>query len=133
MAKAFSEMEDSNRSSNPSIHDVSDPARRTVLRSGFGAAAASLFGPWLPGCAAGPRAGAPGPQLGFQGVPPSAADALVVPKGHVAEVLARWGDPVGIAGAQPAWRETAYPAPHAAPAGGGSSCRRSGCTVPSDH
>jgi hypothetical protein len=28
MAKDFSLMEDSNRSSNPSIHDVSDPSRR---------------------------------------------------------------------------------------------------------
>ncbi len=38
MAKDFSQMEDSNRSSNPSIHDVSDPARRMVLRGGAAAA-----------------------------------------------------------------------------------------------
>ena len=32
MAKDFSQMEDSNRSSNPSIHALlQDPARRTVL------------------------------------------------------------------------------------------------------
>lgn len=32
-------MEDSNRSSNLSIHDVSDPSRRQVLRGGLGALA----------------------------------------------------------------------------------------------
>ena len=37
MAKDFAAMEDSNRSANPSIHDVSDPARRLVLRGGLGA------------------------------------------------------------------------------------------------
>ena len=31
MAKDFAAMEDSNRSANPSIHEVSDPARRVVL------------------------------------------------------------------------------------------------------
>ena len=37
MSKDFSLMEDSNRSANPSIHEVSSPARRTVLRGGAGA------------------------------------------------------------------------------------------------
>jgi len=104
MAKDFDSMEDSNWSANLSIHEVSDPARRSVLRLGFGAAAATLFAPWLAGCASsaiGP------PRLGFAAVPPSAADALAVPKGYVAEVIARWGEPVGIAGAMPAWREDA--------------------------
>ena len=32
MAKDFTGMEDSNGSSNPDIHQVSDPSRRTVLR-----------------------------------------------------------------------------------------------------
>ena len=31
-AKDFDAMEDSNRSSNPSIHDISEPSRRTFLR-----------------------------------------------------------------------------------------------------
>ncbi|MBE0549759.1 MAG: hypothetical protein IH627_19295, partial [Rubrivivax sp.] len=44
MPKDFATMEDSNCSSNPSIHDVSDPARRTVLRGGIGLAAAAWFG-----------------------------------------------------------------------------------------
>ncbi len=30
MAKDFERMEDSNRSTNPSIHEVSDPARRVA-------------------------------------------------------------------------------------------------------
>jgi hypothetical protein len=40
MAKDFTAMEDSNGSFHPSIHGVSDPARRTLLRGGLGAAAA---------------------------------------------------------------------------------------------
>ena len=38
MAKDFSRMEDSNRSSNPSIHDISSPSRRTLLKCGAAAA-----------------------------------------------------------------------------------------------
>jgi hypothetical protein len=48
--KDFDSMEDSNRSSNPSIHDLSDPARRTVLRGSLGLAAAALYGPLVAGC-----------------------------------------------------------------------------------
>ena len=43
MSKNFSLMEDSNRSSNLSIHDVSDPSRRQVLRGGLGALASSFL------------------------------------------------------------------------------------------
>ena len=68
-------MEDSNRSSNPSIHEVSDPARRTLLRGGLGAAvggAARAAGgrAALAGCAAPARGG---PLLGFKSVPVSHA------------------------------------------------------------
>src|SRR5262245_18511700 len=35
-----------------------------------------------------------GPLLGFQGIPVSAADTVVVPSGYTAEVLIAWGDPV---------------------------------------
>ena len=35
MAKDFDAMEDSNRSSNPSIHEVSDPARRVGVQGGL--------------------------------------------------------------------------------------------------
>ena len=47
MAKNFDSMEDSNRSSNASIHDISDPSRRTVLRG----SAAVAIGSLLAGCA----------------------------------------------------------------------------------
>jgi secreted PhoX family phosphatase len=102
MAKDFDSMEDSNRSSNPSIHEVSDPARRIVLRGGVGAALGTLLGTALPGCAS--TVGG-GPLLGFKAIPASKADAIVVPEGYVAEVIAAWGEPVGLPGHMPAWRE----------------------------
>jgi uncharacterized protein len=104
MAKDFTAMENSNRSMNPSIHDVSDPARRIVLRAGFGAGLAAL----LPGCATNTPGGASaGSKLGFQSVPTSRTDDIVVPAGYRAQVLAPWGEPVGVAGAMPAWRPDA--------------------------
>ncbi|MBA4176507.1 MAG: Tat pathway signal protein [Leptothrix sp. (in: Bacteria)] len=105
MAKDFDTLEDSNRSSNPSIHDVSDPARRTLLRGGLGASLGALLAP-LAGCQALPPApgGTGGPALGFSAVAASAADAVIVPPGYTATPLAPWGEPVGIAGAMPAFR-----------------------------
>ena len=103
MPKDFSQMEDSNRSSNRSIHDISDPARRQVLLGGGAVALSSLLGPLtaaLSGCAA----GFAGAALGFKGVATSTADAVVVPPGYTAQVLAPWGEPVGIAGNMPAFR-----------------------------
>ena len=96
-------MEDSNRSGNASLHDVSDPARRTVLRLSMGAAAAALYGPLIGGCAI----PATGPLLGFTSVPPSRLDSVVVPPGYVADVIAPWGEPVGVPGAMPPWRPDA--------------------------
>ena len=107
MPKDFDSMEDSNRSSNPSIHDVSDPARRTVLRGGLGLAASALYAPLISGCAGAATREGPKPVLpvlGFKGVPVSASDALVVPEGYVATVIAAWGEPVGVAGNMPTWR-----------------------------
>ena len=49
MAKDFSSMEDSNRSTNPSIHQVSDPGRRIVLHGGLGAALQGLMAPLAAG------------------------------------------------------------------------------------
>ncbi len=113
MPKDFDTMEDSNRSSNPSIHELSGPDRRTVLQ-GSAALAARLLLPLggaaaLASCAA-PGTGAPraaGPLIGFRSVPPSAADGITVPEGYVAQVLAPWGEPVGIAGRLPAFRDDA--------------------------
>jgi uncharacterized protein len=44
------------------------------------------------------------PALSFKGVPFSRADAVVVPEGYVAQVIAPWGEPVGMAGNMPAWK-----------------------------
>ncbi|WP_088285236.1 PhoX family phosphatase [Ideonella sp. A 288] len=94
------DIEDSNRSASPGVHEVSDPARRQVLRGGFGAAAAAAFGPLAAAADEAPA----GSRLGFKAIPPSVADALVVPEGYVAQPLAPWGEPVGVAGAMPAFR-----------------------------
>ncbi len=108
MAKDFSTMEDSNRSSNPSIHEVSDPARRTLLRGGALAALAPVLGPLAACAGAGALTAARGPLLGFKPVAPSTADQLVVPEGYVATPFMPWGEPIGVAGAaMPAFRDDA--------------------------
>ena len=106
MAKDFSTMEDSNRSTNPSIHQVSDPARRTVLRGAGLASLMALLYP-LAGCATRGATGGgvpPAAGIGFASIPPGMGDALVVPPGYVAQVLAPWGDPVGLPGNMPTFR-----------------------------
>ena len=105
MAKNFDEMEDSNRSRNPDIHRVSDPARRVVLQGGLGALAAGLWAPWLAGCASAGSMG--GPLLGFNSVPVTEKDTLVVPAGYSAVAIAAWGEPVGMPGNMPAWKPDA--------------------------
>ena len=102
MGKDFSTMEDSNRSSNPSIHDVLRASRRDALRIGAIAGLGALLQP-LSGCAS--LGG--GARLGFTAVPPDSQDRLVVPPGYVAQVLAAWGDPVGMPGRMPAFRKDA--------------------------
>jgi hypothetical protein len=122
------EDETSNTSRNPHINDLvesrlQDPARRGMLRGGFGAAALSFIGgtSLIAGCggsddaiasaapASAPDADparapvrgpakAPAPSrptaLGFNAVPKSLSDALVVPEGYTASVLLRLGDPI---------------------------------------
>jgi len=102
MAKDFSTMEDSNRSANADIHRVSDPARRLWLQGGLGALAAGALSPLLAGCATAPGAG--GPLLGFQSIPTTDKDTMVVPEGYVAVAFAAWGEPVGVPGNMPAFR-----------------------------
>ena len=106
MAKDFSTMEDSNRSSNPSIHDVSAPSRRTILRGGLGTALGGLLAPLaavsLPGCA---TTASSASLLGFTGIPVSVADKITVPEGYMAQVIAAWGEPVGLSGEMPAFKE----------------------------
>ena len=104
MAKDFSQMEDSNPSNNPSIHDVSDPARRMMLRGGLGLAAGGVFS-GLAGCAAGSVVqAAGGPLVGFKSIPVSIKDGITVPEGYGAQVFAPWGDSVGIAGNMPVFK-----------------------------
>ena len=106
MAKDFSTMEDSNRSSNPSIHEVSDPTRRSLLRGGLAGAVTGLLAPLggvaaLAGCA---TAGGGAPLLGFKSVPASAADNISVPGGYSFQVIASWGEPVGLSGEDAAFK-----------------------------
>ena len=101
-------MEDGNRSSNPSIHDVSDPARRTLLRGGLAGGITGLLAPLsgvaaLAGCASTADAGA-GPLLGFKSVPVSVADTVSVPAGYSVQALAAWGEPAGLSGESAAFK-----------------------------
>jgi uncharacterized protein len=101
MAKDFSTMEDSNTSSNLSIHDVSDPARRLFMRGGVALAAGGLFS-GLSGCANTGMGGAP--LIGFKSVPVGIQDRVIVPEGYSAQAMAPWGDPIGLAGNMPAFK-----------------------------
>jgi len=114
MAKDFDTMEDSNRSFNPSIHDVSDPARRQWLRVGGAALGLAALAGQMAGCGSVSRMaggiGGGSTRLGFKSVPAATADAVSVPEGYVAQVLAPWGEPVGLAGLAsgvPAWKPDA--------------------------
>ncbi len=109
-SKDFDTMEDSNRSSNPSIHDVSDPARRIMLRGGLGLAASALYAPMIGGCVNAATRETPKPLLpviGFKGVLAVATDTLVVPEGYVATAIAAWGEAVGVPGNMPAFKADA--------------------------
>ena len=110
MAKDFDSMDDCNRSANASVHAVSDPARRVWLQGGLGAALAAAFAPMaagLAGCATTAPGTTAGPKLGFKPIATTTADTVVVPEGYLAETIAPWGDPVGIAGAMPAFKPDA--------------------------
>ncbi|MEK8048352.1 PhoX family protein [Ideonella margarita] len=110
MAKSFAAMEDSNRSSNPTIHDVMDAQRRVLLRGGLASSLVALLGGGaLAGCATtgsatGANPASLGRQIGFTSVPMAAQDTVTVPPGYTARVLFRWGDPVGVPGQMPAFR-----------------------------
>lgn len=107
MAKDFETLEDSNRSANPSIHAVSDPARRVVLRAGAAGSMLAALGA-MAGCATAPSLGSTRrPVIGFKGIAAGFGDELVVPDGYEARVIAAWGEPVGIAGNMPAFRADA--------------------------
>jgi hypothetical protein len=108
MAKDFSTMEDSNRSANPTIHEVSDPARRIVLRGGLAGTVTGLLAP-LSGAAAlaGCTTLGSGPRFTFKSVPATRKDGFYVPDGYVATPSFLWGEPVGVPGNMPEWRPDA--------------------------
>jgi len=101
MAKDFDRMEDSNRSTNPSIHEVSDPGRRVFLLGGIGALTIGALSPWPAGRAV---AAGRGPLIGFKSVPVSEKDMVLVPEGYEAVAFAAWGEPVGVPDNMPAFR-----------------------------
>jgi uncharacterized protein len=90
-----------NASSNETFEEVLSArlTRRQVVGTGTAAAAVASLGGVGSLLAAVPAEahgnGRPRPPLlGFQGIPTSTLDAVVVPQGYTAEVLIAWGDPV---------------------------------------
>ena len=82
-------------SDNPTFEQVL-LARRRFMAGGLGLAAFAA----LPGCAAqGTR-----PVIGFTPIAPSSEDLLRIPPEYEAQVLYRWGDPVGAAAGMPEFR-----------------------------
>ncbi|MFN0302552.1 MAG: PhoX family protein [Burkholderiales bacterium] len=104
MPKDFDQMENSNDSANRSIHQVSDPARRVFVQGGLAALASSVLAPWMSGCAVTAGAQTSGPLFTFKGIATASNDTLVVPEGYTADVIAPWGDPIGMAGDMPAFK-----------------------------
>lgn len=100
----------SNPTTNQSMQDLIDRAvsRRSVLKSGLGAAALGFFaGPWLTGCNDSDSDNtAPAERmLGFVGIATSSADTVFVPGGYVAEPFLPWGEPLNAFA--PAWASDA--------------------------
>lgn len=109
MPKDFSTMEDSNRSSNPSIHEVSNPSRRQILKGGFAGAVTGLLAPLssvaaLQGCAS---LGSQSGLIGFKSVPATQVDGLFVAEGYTATPAFMWGESVGVHGSMPEWKADA--------------------------
>jgi len=88
----------SNQSGNEPMREViaARLSRRNFLRGGLAAAGAGMLGvdALLAALPASARVQRPGTLLGFESVPASTADTLVVPPGYTAKVLIAWGDPV---------------------------------------
>ena len=89
-------------SMNPDSSITKHGTRRRVLRSGLGLASAAALG----GCGiVSTRLG--GSRPAFEPVAVAATDKVVLPAGYGAIPLAAWGEPVGLAGAMPAWQPDA--------------------------
>ena len=93
-----------NTSNNPSFEQVLSArmSRRGVLKGSLGASIALMFGGALSACGGGGGSsgsgggGTPAPRslLGFDAVPVSDADTIVVPSGYRSQPLAMWGEPI---------------------------------------
>jgi secreted PhoX family phosphatase len=105
----------SNPSANLTFEEIVQArlSRRGLLTGGVAAGVAASLGgigsllSAVPAGAANAR-GARAPLLGFQGIPVSSADSVVVPPGYTARVLIAWGDPVS---AGPAFKQDASNTP----------------------
>jgi secreted PhoX family phosphatase len=97
----------SNHSGNPHIQDIIDArvSRRSFLGGTVAVAATGFLGGTLFSPSDAQAGNGRHGELGFEEVPPSSADDLVVPPGYTWEVLAPWGTPL-VAGA-PAFAEDA--------------------------
>jgi uncharacterized protein len=86
----------SNHSGNRHFDEVlqANLSRRTTLKGGLSASIAALFGGLgLAGCAStGGSAG--GKLIGFEAVPVSNADTVLVPKGYKVQTFIPWGTPI---------------------------------------
>jgi uncharacterized protein len=79
----------SNASANPTFHEVLSLSRRQLIQGGLGAMAVALVG------GPGPLLAQAGSALlGFQSVPLTGEDRVMLPRGYTGTVLFAWGDPV---------------------------------------
>lgn len=104
----------SNESENAAFSGVMNLnlSRRRLLQSSsaLGAAAVvplGVFGSGLAEAAPANTVRRLTKKLGFQSVPLSSQDAVIVPPGYTARAFYKWGDPVGIAGKMPAFKSDA--------------------------
>jgi secreted PhoX family phosphatase len=105
-----------NPTQNPTLQEIADRrvSRRVLLGGGLAVAAGFLAGPGRqlfdsappgPSSTQGTQGSKGTSLLGFEAVPPSSDDALVVARGYTAQVLIPWGTPLLSSG--PAWRNDA--------------------------
>lgn len=87
---------ESNISGNTSFEDVVAKrlSRRDILGSAVAAATLGGIGSLMHAVPASAGGGKHHVTLGFESVPVSSADTVVVPKGYTAKVLIAWGDPI---------------------------------------
>ena len=99
-----------NASSNPAFSAILEASldRRGLLK-GLGASLAlGLAGGTVSQLAQAANAAPTAPlSLGFTGLPFSTDDVVHVPAGYSTQVLYAWGDPVGVPGKQPAFKQDA--------------------------